>query len=127
MVRIGFDSICNFNALICAPNGAVTMPAALKKHERYWNEVAIYGDYKPYGAHKEQGGDSTNWPAHCGLILDLKAGNAAAIQHFAAMIAPELSDGVVIVTIPSHDPASAGDGLKKLAVSLAQNGNRVDG
>jgi hypothetical protein len=44
--------------------------AILKKHDRYWGEVAIWGDYKPYGLHKNQGGDSTNYPAHSGRILE---------------------------------------------------------
>lgn len=72
----------------------------LKKHERYWGKVAIYGDYKPYAAHVAQGGDYSNFPAHSGRILDLKDDLPGAVDHFAGIIEPELSDDIVIVTIP---------------------------
>jgi predicted amidophosphoribosyltransferase len=99
----------------------------LKKQDRYWGRVAIYGDYKPYAAHLAQGGDYSNFPAHSGRILDLKDDKAGAPEHFAEMIEPELSDDIVIVTIPSHDPAKPPGGLQKLAARLAEKGNRVDG
>jgi|SRR5579862_2275292 len=99
----------------------------LKKHDRYWGQVAIYGDYKPYAAHLAQGGDYSNFPAHSGRILDLKDDKAGAVDHFAGIIESELSDGIVIVTIPSHDPEKGPGGLQKLAGRLAQKGNRVDG
>jgi predicted amidophosphoribosyltransferase len=99
----------------------------LKNHGQYWGKVAIYGDYKPYAAHLAQGGDYQNYPAHSGRILDLKDDKAGADSHFADMIEPELSDDIVIVTIPSHDPAKAPGGLQKLAARLAEKGNRVDG
>ena len=101
--------------------------AILNKHGRYWGKVAIWGDYKPYGLHKDQGGNSTNYPAHSGRILDLEDDKAGAVDYFADMIEPELSDGIVILTVPSHDPASQPGGLQKLAARLAQRGNRVDG
>jgi hypothetical protein len=100
--------------------------AILKQHERYWEKVAIYGDYKPWNAHKE-GGGSTSYPAHSGRILDLKEDKAGAVDHFAKIIEPELSDDIVVVPMPSHDPASVQGGLHKLAARLAQKGNRVDG
>jgi predicted amidophosphoribosyltransferase len=103
------------------------MAPVLKGHERYWGKVAIYGDYKPWSIHKESGGDGSNYPAHSGRILDLKEGKVAAVSHFAEIIEPELADGVVIVTIPSHDPAKPGSGLQKLAGKLAKSGSRVDG
>jgi predicted amidophosphoribosyltransferase len=99
----------------------------LKKHERYWGHVAIYGDYKPWTAHKAEGGDGSNYPAHSGRILDLKDDKAGAVDHFKDMFEPELSDDIVIVTVPSHDPAKTPGGLQKLAGRLAGNGNRVDG
>jgi hypothetical protein len=103
------------------------MTAVLKRHERYWGNVAIYGDYKPWTAHKEAGGDWSNFDEHSRHILSLKNGNDASARYFADMIEPELGDGIVIVTVPSHDPASAGKGLKTLSALLAKNGNRVDG
>lgn len=103
------------------------MAAVLKGHKRYWGKVAIYGDYKPWTAHKEAGGDWSTFDEHSRRILTLKDGNSASARYFADMIEPELVDGIVIVTIPSHDPASPGKGLKKLTAHLAKNGNRVDG
>jgi predicted amidophosphoribosyltransferase len=99
----------------------------LKKHDRFWEKVAIYGDYKPYSAHKDGGGGHASWPEHSKKILDLKDDKAGAVDYFASIVEPELSDGIVIVTIPSHDPASPPGALQKLADRLAQNGNRVDG
>ena len=101
--------------------------AVLKKHDRFWRKIAIYGDYKPWSAHKDAGGDGSNYPAYSGRILDLKDDKVGAVDYFADIVGPELSDSIVIVTIPSHDPASPPGGLQKLAARLAQNGNRVDG
>ena len=101
--------------------------AILESHDKFWGKVAIWGQYKPYSLHKEQGGDSSNYPGHSGKILDLKDDKAGAVHYFADLIEPELSAGIVIVTVPSHDPESQSGGLKKLAARLAENGNRVDG
>ncbi|HLH88069.1 MAG TPA: phosphoribosyltransferase [Xanthobacteraceae bacterium] len=102
--------------------------AILKKHDRFWREkVAVYGDYLPWNVHRANGGSRENYPPHSGLILDLKKAGANAVKHFKEMIAPELSDGIVIVTVPSHDPAKPGKGLQSLAAALAESGSRVDG
>jgi len=98
-----------------------------KGPQRYWRNIAVYGDYKPWTAHKEDGGDGSNYPPHSGRILDLKKAKASAVAHFKDMIEPELQDGVVIVTVPSHDPAEPARGLIKLAGELAQTGKRLDG
>jgi adenine/guanine phosphoribosyltransferase-like PRPP-binding protein len=100
----------------------------LKGHDRFWGgKVAVYGDYRPWGVHKENGGTREDYPEHSKRILDLKDGKDAAVTHFKGMIEPELGDGVVVVTVPSHDPAKTGGGMKKLAAALAESGNRVDG
>jgi hypothetical protein len=62
-----------------------------------------------------------------GMIFLYKEGKSNAVAHFAAKIDPELADGIVIVTVPSHDPSKPGAGLKKLAAAPAKSGNRVDG
>jgi len=98
-----------------------------KKHERYWSGIAIYGDYKPWKAHKEAGGDRSNFPEHSGRALDLKDGKQEGINYFKAIIEPELADKIVIVTVPSHDPAKPSLGTKKLAAALAENGERING
>jgi pyrimidine operon attenuation protein/uracil phosphoribosyltransferase len=106
-------------------HGGAAMPAVLKQHDRYWGQIAIYGDYKAYKVHKAQGGLSSDYPAHSKRILDLKDGRAGAVTHFKDIIEPELEDNIVIVTVPSHDPAKTGGGLKKLAAGLAKKGGRV--
>src|ERR1700730_4977550 len=103
------------------------MSAILKRHDRYWGNVAIYGDYKPWTAHQAAGGDWSNFHEHSKCILNLKNGQILAVRHFAEMIEPELAANVVIVTIPSHAAARPGEGLRGLAARLAKNGNRVDG
>jgi predicted amidophosphoribosyltransferase len=101
--------------------------AVFKQHARYWADIAVYGDYLPWGVHRQNGGDMSNYPTHSGKILDLKDDKNNADAYFAGLIEPELRDGIVIATVPSHDPAKVGGGLKKLAAALAKNGNRVDG
>lgn len=60
-----------------------------------------------------RGGDYSNFPAHSGRILDLKDDLPGAVDHFAGIIEPELSDDIVIVTIPSHDPGKSAGGPSK--------------
>jgi hypothetical protein len=78
------------------------MAAVLKTHDRYWGNIAIYGDYKAWTVHAANGGDRSNYPAHSRLILDLKDANVEAVEHFRKLVEPELRDNVVIVTVPSH-------------------------
>jgi hypothetical protein len=85
------------------------------------------GDYKPWTVHQSGGSGSSDYPEHSSNILSLKKGKARAVQYFADMIEPKLPDNIVIVTIPSHDPANTTGGLKSLAAKLAAGGNRVDG
>jgi hypothetical protein len=40
-----------------------SMALTLKGHVRYWAGIAVYGDYKPYGAHKEGGRRQLQLPA----------------------------------------------------------------
>lgn len=90
-------------------------------------KIAVYGDYLPWNVHKSNGGTKSDYPTHSGRILDLKGGNTAAVDQFGAMIAPELADGIVIATVPSHDPDRPSVGLEKLAAKLAKTGSRIDG
>jgi hypothetical protein len=99
----------------------------LKNHGQYWgNWLAIYGQYLPWGVHKQNGGTKENYPAHSGRILDLKDGDAAAVATFKAQIEPELPDGIAIAVVPGHDPAKPGKGLKALAAELAKSNRRID-
>lgn len=102
------------------------MSKVFKKHDRYWSEIAVFGDYMPWGVHRANGGDRSNYPEHSGKILDLKDGKDVGIDYCAALVQPELNDNIAIVTVPSHDPAKTTSGLKSLAAILAKDGNRVD-
>jgi phosphoribosylpyrophosphate synthetase len=110
-----------------ARTGGTQVSAVFKKHERYWDHIAVYGDYLPWNVHRQNGGDGSNYPEHSGRILDLKDDKEGAADHFKNLIEPELKEGIVIVTVPSHDPAKTGGGLKKLAAKLCETGNRIDG
>lgn len=103
------------------------MSRIFRKHERYWSTIAVYGDYLPWGVHRSAGGDRSNYPEYSGKILDLKDGKDAGVAYFRDQIATELMDGIVIVTVPSHDPAKLGVGLKKLVAELVSDSTRVDG
>jgi predicted amidophosphoribosyltransferase len=98
----------------------------LRGHQDYWGVVARYGHYVPWGVHRANGGDRSNYDAHSGRILDLKEKQPGAIKHFKDLIAPELNAGASIVTVPSHDPAKAIGGLALLAGELAAACGCVD-
>jgi hypothetical protein len=103
------------------------VPKILRNHARYWGDwLAVFGDYKPWGVHRQGGGTRDDYPPYSGRILDLKDGNADAVAHFKAQIEPELPNGIAIAVVPGHDPAGSGKGLKALAAELAKGGGRVD-
>lgn len=102
------------------------MSRIFKSHDRYWNGIAVYGDYLPWGVHRSAGGDKSNYPERSGKILDLKEGKDTGVAYFSGTIAAELKDGIVIATVPSHDPAKPGVGLKKLVAELVKDSKRVD-
>lgn len=102
------------------------MAPIFKKHDRYWGEIAVFGDYLPWNVHRAGGGDRSDYPQNSGRILDLKDGSAKAAVHFGEIVAKELADNVVIVTVPGHDPAKPSAGLRQLASELAKGGKRVD-
>jgi predicted amidophosphoribosyltransferase len=97
-----------------------------KKHDRNWGEIAIFGDYLAWGLHKAQGGDRSDFPEYSGRILDLKDGSPKAATRFGEMVAKDLADGVVVATVPGHDPAKQSVGLRQLAGAIAKDGKRVD-
>lgn len=113
--------------IVLGRTGQKHLSPVFKKHERYWNDIAVYGDYLPLGVHRQNGGDKSNYPAHSGKILDLKDDKNNAEAHFKELIEPELQDGIVIVTVPSHDPAKVGGGLKKLVEALSKNRKHING
>jgi hypothetical protein len=96
-------------------------------HQRFWNGIAIFGDYLPWGVHRAMGGDRSNYPEHSGKILDLKDGREGAAAHFAKLMAPSLEGNFAVVIVPGHDPSKVSAGLKALAGEITKAGqNRVD-
>ena len=133
--RLGLIGVINCNPGLHNQFGIMSlnkqgrqMPQVLKNHERYWGGgwLAVFGDYRPWGVHRQAGGTRDDYPEHSGRILDLKGGNTDAVAHFKAQIEPELADGIAIAIVPGHDPGKTSKGLKTLAVELAKSGRRVD-
>ncbi len=87
--------------------------------------VFEYGPYKPWGLHKAQGGDGSNYPTRSKKLLDLKDKIPQAIEHFRSEVAPHLGAGIAIAIVPSHDPAKTDSGIRILGQRLAVGG-RVD-
>lgn len=102
------------------------MSRVFKTHDRYWSFIAVFGDYLPWGVHRSNGGDRSNYPEHSGRILDLKDGKDSGVNYFKERIEPVLREAIAIAVVPSHDPKSQSAGLKKLAAELTKSGNRVD-
>ena len=90
------------------------------------NDIAIFGDYRPWSIHRNNGGDSSNYPEYSGRILDLKEGKSVGISYFVERIKPELRDDIAIVVVPSHDPAKPSSGMMALAAALAKGTKRMD-
>jgi hypothetical protein len=88
--------------------------------------IASAGEYKPWGRHKDAGGDGSNYPIHSGKILDLKDGHDHAVAHFFQQLDGIIAPGVAIAIVPSHDPDKRTSALKKLAQALAASKNRID-
>jgi hypothetical protein len=76
-------------------HGGTQVSAVFKKHERYWDHIAVYGDYLPWNVHRQNGGDGSNYPEHSGRILDLKDDKQGAADHFKNLIEPELKEGII--------------------------------
>jgi len=82
-------------------------------------EIATLGSFIPWGIHKDQGGDASNYPEHSGRILDVKSGQEAGLKYFADFMAPRIRTPGVVAIVPASDPAKRGPGLIKLAKQLA--------
>ena len=72
-------------------------------HKRYWGKVAIYGDYRPWTAHKEAGGDWSTFDEHSRRILLLRRATKLRAL-FRRYDRAGIGDDIVIVIVPSHDP-----------------------
>jgi phosphoribosylpyrophosphate synthetase len=88
--------------------------------------ITIYyvGTYRPSKKllPKEQG---TNTQMILALQEGTRPGTAAAIHHFLEKLDKMLSDEILIVMIPSHDPQALPSGLSQLIQRLVTN-NRIN-
>lgn len=89
-------------------------------------DITVLGPYRPWGYHKEMGGDGSNWPEHSCRILDLKNSKKAGVDYFFEYMAPKLRPVGAIAIVPSHDPAKAPGGLHSLGRRLAAHRQCTD-
>ena len=89
-------------------------------------EITVLGTYRPWGYHKEMGGDGSSYPEHSGRILDLKQAQARGINYFFDYMQPKLKSPDALAVVPSHDPAKGPGGLHALASRLAHSCNILD-
>lgn len=90
------------------------------------DEISSLGPYKPWGWHKECGGDSTSYPRFSGRLLDLKDRKAGGIQFFFDKAAPIVRPDVAIVTVPSHNPSKTVTGIRDLVQRICDDDTRID-
>ncbi|WP_198156123.1 ComF family protein [Paenibacillus sp. D9] len=96
--------------------------------EKYNNPDKIWylGVYKPYWVYTIDGKVvNPEFDTFSGRILDVKNSKLPALQDFFTRIDRNISQGVSLCVVPSHDPANTDSGMRWIAQKLAQNG-RVD-
>lgn len=84
------------------------------------------GQYHPWGQHKAMGGDGSNYPTFSGRILDLKDKKQSGIVYFYSIVEPLIRKDVALVTVPSHDPSKAVNGIRELAQRICIDDPRID-
>jgi predicted amidophosphoribosyltransferase len=89
-------------------------------------DIIVLGTYRPWGHHKQMGGDGSNWPEHSRRILDLKEGKKVGVDYFFDYMSDKLKRVEAIAIVPSHDPAKGPGGLHTLARRLAASRGCVD-
>lgn len=85
------------------------------------NMVNALGVYHPY-----RSGTNPNFDDYSRNILNLKNGYQIGLDYFYALLDKELGEGFAIAAVPSHNPESATNGIKKLAQMLCRGHNRID-
>ena len=88
-------------------------------------ESVILGPYRPWTHHKNMGGNGLDYPRHSGRILDLKESKAGAVNYFVQQIDPIICPGIVLCSVPSHDPEKLDSGIRRLAEALSALQGRV--
>jgi hypothetical protein len=90
------------------------------------DEISAFGEYHPWGQHKAQGGDGSNYPMFSGKILDLKDKKEGGIGYFYNIVEPAIQKNVALVTVPSHDPQKSVNGIRDLAQRICTDDPRID-
>jgi hypothetical protein len=90
------------------------------------DEVSAFGKYHPWGQHKAMGGHGSNYPTFSGRILDLKDKKEGGIIYFFNIVEPLIRKDITLVTVPSHDPQKAINGIRELAQRICLDDPRID-
>ncbi|WP_151736738.1 ComF family protein [Paenibacillus tengchongensis] len=96
--------------------------------EKFNNPGIIWtlGMYKPYWVYTPNGKIvNPDFDTFSGRILDVKQSKLPALNDFFKRLDRNVSKGVSLCVVPSHDPANTESGMKWIAQRLAQGG-RVD-
>ncbi|QIK78683.1 hypothetical protein G7077_07005 [Sphingomonas piscis] len=84
-------------------------------------EITVLGEYRPWGWHKEQGGNGGDYPVHSSRVLDLKKRYERGLRYFADYMVPRIKTAYAIAVVPSHDAAKASkSGVHDLADRLIE-------
>ena len=59
-------------------------------------------------------------------ILRLKDGDMKEVSKFATLLSDMLCGGIAVAVVPSHDPAKAESGIRKVARAVAAEHNRTN-
>jgi Phosphoribosyl transferase domain len=89
-------------------------------------EISAFGEYKPWGQHKANGGTGGDYPQYSGRLLDLKEKKDRGIVYFYNIVEPAIRKDLVLVTVPSHDPQKAINGIRELAQRICIDDPRID-
>lgn len=84
--------------------------------------ILSIGEYKPYRIHGER---NPLFDDFSKKILDVKDSKEFALEYFFTILDRNISKGVSLCVVPSHDPQNTESGMGWIAQKLAQNG-RVD-
>lgn len=90
------------------------------------NTIWHLGIYKPYWVYAIDGKVvNPEFDTFSRRILDVKNSKLTALQDFFTRLDRNVSQGVSLCVVPSHDPANTESGMRWIAQKLALNG-RLD-
>lgn len=80
-------------------------------------------NYEPF---KKNGMTNPNFNTASKILLNVKEDQAPSVDFYFKHLESLLEQGIVVVTVPGHDPASTVSGIKTISKKLSKN-NRIDG